>query len=174
MSSILNPAGLIEKLDLRPAMTVADFGCGSGYFVVEIAKAVGDKGRVYAVDVLPTALESVRSLAKMRGLMNIETRWANLEKTSTLDKDSCDFIFLSNILFQVENKYWAGIFEEINRVLKPTGQALIIDWKSDSHLGPPKNQRVPGEKIKDLAARHLKFIKNIDVGDDHWGLLFRK
>jgi len=174
MSSVLNPSEVLDKIEIRPGSVVADFGSGSGYFAIELAKRVGDKGKVYAIDVLPTALESVRSLAKMRGLFNIETRWANLEKTSTLDSESCDFILISNLFFQVPPENWFSIIREVNRVLKFDGQVLIIDWKIDSPLGPPKNQRVSEEKIKERINHSLKFIKKLDLSDSHWGLLFKK
>ena len=93
MSSVFNPGEILEKIGVEAGITAADFGCGSGYFVLELAKRTGNKGKVFAIDVVPQALESVRSLAKMRGLFNVETRWANLEKTSTLNEDSCDLLF---------------------------------------------------------------------------------
>ncbi len=162
------------QIEIKPGSVAADFGSGSGYFALELAKRVGDKGKVYAVDVLPTALESVRSLAKMRGFLNIETRWANLEKTSTLDVASCDFILVANIFFQVDPKLWPSIIREAAKVLKPQGQVLFIDWKKESPLGPPKDQRVAEEKIKSLASEQLKFVKKMEVGESHWGLLFSK
>ena len=162
------------QIEIKPGSVAADFGSGSGYFALELAKRVGDKGKVYAVDVLPTALESVRSLAKMRGFLNIETRWANLEKTSTLDVASCDFILVANIFFQVDPKLWPSIIREAAKVLKPQGQVLFIDWKKESPLGPPKDQRVAEEKIKSLASERLEFVKKMEVGESHWGLLFSK
>lgn len=174
MSSVLNPSEVLDKIEIKPASVAADFGSGSGYFAIELAKRVGDKGKVYAIDVLPTALESVRSLAKMRGLSNIETRWANLEKTSTLEPESCDFILIANLFFQVSPEHWFTIIREINRVLKLDGQVLIIDWKIDSPLGPPKNQRVSEEKIKERVNNCLKFIKKLDLSESHWGLIFQK
>jgi len=174
MPSILNPSEVMEQIEIKPSSTAADFGSGSGYFALELAKRVGEKGKVYAVDVLPTALESVRSLAKMRGFLNVETRWANLEKTSTLDSESCDFILISNLFFQVSPPHWPAIIREAVRVLRPEGQVLIIDWKKESPLGPPKDQRVSEEKVKSIATGPLKLIKKLDISESHWGLLFKK
>lgn len=171
---MLNPSEVIEKIEINPGAIIADFGCGSGYFALELAKKTGDKGKVFAIDVLPTALESVRSLAKMRGISNIETRWANLEKTSTLDNDSCDLVLIANILFQIEKTHWLKIINEIERILKPDGQVLFIDWKSDSPLGPPKEHRVSQEKFVQVVGKNLKFFRDFDLGDTHWGLIFKK
>ena len=174
MSSIFNPGEILDKIKVEPEMVTADFGCGSGYFVIELAKRVGERGRVFAIDVVPQALESVRSLAKMRGFFNIETRWANLEKTSTLEENSCDLIIVSNLFFQVDKKYWDAIIEEIYKVLKVEGRVLVIDWDSKSVLGPPKENRVGSDFIKDLFSEKFKAGKKMEISDTHWALIFTK
>jgi len=174
MSSIFNPGEILDKIEVGAGIVSADFGCGSGYFVMELAKRVGEKGKVFAIDVVPQALESVRSLAKMKGFFNIETRWANLEKTSTLENESCDLIIASNLFFQVDKKFWDNIIEEIYKVLKVGGRVLVIDWDSKSVLGPPKENRVGSDFIKDLFSEKFKVDKKIDISESHWGLIFTK
>ena len=41
---------ILEKLALKPGQFIADIGSGGGYFTYRFAKAVGEKGKVYAVD----------------------------------------------------------------------------------------------------------------------------
>jgi len=174
MSSIFNPGEILDKIGVEAGITAADFGCGSGHFVLELAKRVSEKGKVFAIDVVPQALESVRSLAKMRGFFNIETRWANLEKTSTLENDSCDLVILSNLFFQVDKKFWEGIIEEAHKVLKRGGRALVIDWDSKSVLGPPKDSRVGSDFIKDIFSGKFKAGKKFEAGETHWAIIFTK
>ena len=45
------PNRVIESLALTPGSRVADLGAGGGYFTWHLAAAVGESGRVYAVDV---------------------------------------------------------------------------------------------------------------------------
>ena len=174
MSSVFNPGEILEKIGVETGITAADFGCGSGYFVLELAKRTGNKGKVFAIDVVPQALESVRSLAKMRGLFNVETRWANLEKTSTLNEDSCDLVIASNLFFQVDKKFWENIIEEIYKVLKKGGRALVIHWDSKSVLGPPKDNRVGSDFIKDIFSDKFKAGKKFEAGETHWAIVFTK
>src|ERR1035437_5381428 len=42
---------ILEKLNLKPGMVVADIGSGSGVFSRPLAKAVAPNGRVIAVDI---------------------------------------------------------------------------------------------------------------------------
>jgi tRNA A58 N-methylase Trm61 len=60
-ASFVDPARIISQIDISLGATVADFGCGSGYFSFEFSKAVGPDGKVYALDILPQALEAVPS-----------------------------------------------------------------------------------------------------------------
>ena len=76
---LMNPDYIIENLNIKSGMTVADFGCGAGYFTIPIAKIVKNNGKVYAIDVLSSSLESVSSKAKLYGLLNIITIRANVE-----------------------------------------------------------------------------------------------
>jgi ubiquinone/menaquinone biosynthesis C-methylase UbiE len=110
----------------------------------------------------------------MRGISNIETRWANLEKTSTLDDESCDFVLIANILFQIEKKHWPKIINEIKRILKSDGQVLFVDWQVDSPLGPPKGQRVAQDKFIEIVGKNLQFFRDFNLGDTHWGIVFKK
>lgn len=170
---IFHPSEILNKIEIKPGSTVADFGCGSGYFTLELAKKVGPEGKVYALDILPTALESVRSLAKMYNLNNIETRWTNLEKTSTLEKESCDLVLISNLFFQIEKKFWPVLTKEVEKVLKKEGQVLIIDWSKESPLGPPKEQRVDPKEILKLM-KNFHSINEWSVSETHWAILLQK
>src|SRR5436189_6273350 len=55
------PSKLLEMLKFKPGEVVADIGAGSGYHTVRIAKLVGPKGKVYAVDIQPEMLKIVRA-----------------------------------------------------------------------------------------------------------------
>ena len=92
---ILADIGIFEE-----GSTVADFGCGAGYFAVPLAKMVREKGKVYAIDVLTSAIEIVSGKAKAEGLHNLKTIRANLEVvgSSKIEDSSVDSVLLANIL----------------------------------------------------------------------------
>ena len=58
-----DPQKNIKELGLTPGMHIADLGAGSGFYVLEAAKRVGDKGRVYAVDVQKDILQKIKNRA---------------------------------------------------------------------------------------------------------------
>lgn len=171
----LNPEETIKQLNITKGMYVADFGCGAGYFVIPVAKIVGEEGKTYALDILDSALESVRSRARIEGLFNIVTKRCNLETLmgSQIDNDSIDLVLLSNILFQSDNK--DGIIKEAIRILNKGGRLAIIDWLPGQFLGPSKELIVPIENVRKMAEDSgVKFNKNIQIDSYHWGMIFIK
>jgi predicted methyltransferase len=62
---------ITTRLGLRPGMTVADIGAGSGYDTLRLAKVVGPRGRVMAEDVTPAYLDGLRAAIAAAGLKNV-------------------------------------------------------------------------------------------------------
>lgn len=176
-AQFLNPNEIIEKVGLIEGMKVADFGCGNlGYFIIPAAKIVGKTGTAYAVDILKTVLESVRSRAKLEGLTNLETIWANLEDPTSIKipVESLDVVFLKNVLFQ--NKKHKEIISSAVKLLKKGGKLLIVDWKKIGiPFGPPVEIRIDKESIKTLATTlKLRLVEETEFGEYFWGLIYQK
>lgn len=157
-------------------MKVADFGAGSGYFTLLLGEKVGPSGQVVALDILESALDTIRSRAAAKGLKNIQTIRADLEVMggSGLADNSQDFILLANILFQSDKP--VEIIREAKRVLKPTGLVAVIDWKKGSMgLGPPEEARLDQETLKqNMKDEGFVFLNLLEVGNFHFGLMFEK
>jgi ubiquinone/menaquinone biosynthesis C-methylase UbiE len=125
-SSILPVAGFahpgknIAALGIEPGMMIADFGAGSGAYVLEIAKVLEKSGRVYAVDVQKDLLRRIHTEAKKRGIDQcVELIWGDLEAPggSKIADDMVDLVLISNLLFQVPDKL--ALLREARRILKP-------------------------------------------------------
>ncbi len=173
----MDPERIVVGFGLAEGMHVADFGSGAGYFTILVAKRVGDSGLVTAVDILNSALETLRAKAKVDGLGNIQTVRSNLEVfgSSGLASDSQDAVLLANILFQSSNK--PAIIAEARRVLKPGGALIVIDWKKGTGgFGPPEDLRTEEEEMKQLiqGSDGLQFQNQIDAGVFHYGQIFKK
>lgn len=171
MEGFLEPTEILNKLVLRKDMIAADFGCGSGGWVLPLAKKLED-GKVYAIDILEDPLSALKAKASLDKVLNIETVKSNIEKTSKLLTGTCDLILITNLLFEVEDKKF--VLEEAKRVLKKEGEILVVDWKKDVLLGP-KGREVSLDEIKKIAKElDLKPEKEFDAGLYHWALLFKK
>src|SRR3989344_173721 len=113
----MNPEVIVENFGLQPGMKVADFGSGAGYFTILMAKKVGEKGVVTALDIMESALETVRAKSSATGLKNLQTTRADLEVVggSALPDNSQNVVLLANILFLSPKK--EQIIQEASRVL---------------------------------------------------------
>src|SRR5262249_62370687 len=63
---------VVAAVKLKPGMAVADIGAGTGLFTRLFAAEVGDKGKVYAVDIAPKFIEHIEKTCKEAGLKNVK------------------------------------------------------------------------------------------------------
>lgn len=177
-TNFINPEAVIKELGIKSGMSVADFGCGTGYFSLPLARALGSEGVVYAIDVLESKLESVKSQARISGINNIVFQRANLENSggSKIRKESLDWVILVNMLFQNNNEGKKKIIEEAKRVLKKGGLILVIEWnESNFSFGPEKVLRISQPEMVKIAHEHgLGVIKEVKIGGFHYGVVLSK
>jgi ubiquinone/menaquinone biosynthesis C-methylase UbiE len=170
------PERNISFLGLMPGMQVADFGAGSGHYVLGAARAVGEHGLVYAIDVQKNLLTAVKNTAKQEKLKNIEVIWSDLEAPhgSTLRDGAVDALIISNLLFQVANK--EAVLNEAARVVKLRGRILLIDWsESFAGLGPHSGHVVSTRLARELLTKAgFGNLRPINVGPHHYGWLGEK
>ncbi|MEK7098186.1 MAG: methyltransferase domain-containing protein [Patescibacteria group bacterium] len=172
-AKFLNPQYVVDQIDLHNGMQVADFGCGTGDFVLAVATVVGSDGQVNAIDIQDSALSSVRSKSRINGNLNIRLIKANLEiyNSSGLDYGSQDAVLMTNILFQSNNK--REILREGFRVLRKEGLLIFVDWKKDANFGSARGWRLSREDATRLIEEEgFKFQKEIAAGAFHFGMIF--
>lgn len=169
----LDPDAIIAQLNVQAGSVAADFGCGPGYFSVPFAKAVGEDGKVYALDVLPQALETVINKAKSSGLTNIITNRVNLEKEngSKIEANYFDWVILKDMLFQNQKK--DIVVGEVRRVLKSGGKVIAVEWNQIvSGFGPELEIRISENDLKKLFLEQgFSIEKNINAGDFHYAFV---
>ncbi len=170
-AGFLNPKQVLDQIELKPSMIIADFGSGSGGWVIPLAKKL-KHGKIYALDILEEPLSALNAKLKMeKGSLPIETMKADIEKKTPLSVDRCDLILMTNLLFQVEDA--EAVFKEVDRVLRPDGKILVVDWKKEASQGP--EERIDIEKIKEIGEKFgLKTKKEFEPGKYHYALVLTK
>lgn len=171
-----DPEKNIRQFKLQEGNYVADLGAGSGFYSIETARIVGDRGRVYAVEVQKELVQSVKNKAISEHLHNVEVVWGDIEEIegTKLKEGSVDAVILSNIIFQIEDKQ--GLINETKRILKKNGRLLIIDW-TDSHggLGPENSAVFPMTEARSLFEQNgFVFEDKINAGAHHYGFTMNK
>jgi ubiquinone/menaquinone biosynthesis C-methylase UbiE len=171
-----DPQHNIEQFMLGEGAKVADFGAGSGHYTLWASQAVGDDGKVYAIEIQKDVLSRLSSLTKERGAVNVEVVLADLEanRGSMLKDASVDAGIVANILFQIEDK--ESFAKEVSRVIRPGGKILVVDWAdSFGHLGPHPEHVVSQSEAKSLFEKQgFSVEKAIYAGEHHFGIIMRK
>lgn len=174
---LLDASTILNKAQAGEGMRIADLGCGrTGHFVFPAARLVGKNGRVYAVDILKTALENIERRARQDNIRNIFAIWSDLEVfgAAKIESGSIDIALLINTLHQSHKR--AEILRETIRMTKKGGKLIIVEWKNIAlPFGPPPEERVKKESLMDGAQRlGLRLEEEFFVGHLHYGLLFIK
>ncbi len=166
----LSPLENLRKYGVKVGMTVADIGCGSGFFTLPTAEIVGHAGKVYALDI---SQEMLKHLKKKNPPKNVEIQICG-ENTLPLPDNIIDFVILVFLFHELEDHQ--RFLKEVNRILKPKGRVFCLDWKKqDEEKGPPKENRIEQGVAMDIFERNgFKVVEEIDFNPSHYLLIVEK
>lgn len=143
-----NPEAILADIGLRLGFTFMDIGCGDGFFAIPAARLVGERGRVYALDVDSEAVDRLRRRAKKEGLINLSLKVGPAEET-VLCEACADMVFFGINLHDFRDP--SKVLMNAKRMLKPTGRLIDLDWKKQPmEIGPPLGIRFSDRKTTNL------------------------
>ncbi|MSQ70122.1 MAG: methyltransferase domain-containing protein [Betaproteobacteria bacterium] len=155
------PDLVLAALDLKPGMTVADIGAGSGYYARRMAERLGAGGMVYAVDVQPEMVKILEGqLARMgRAGDSAGSRAATVKPvlgTTTdprLPPGSLDLALMVDVYHEFEFPH--EMLVAIMRALKPGGRLVFVEYRALDAKVPIKALHTMTEaQVKKEAAVH--------------------
>ncbi len=114
----------VQHLELQPGEVVLDLGSGGGLDALLAVRGVGPEGRVIGVDMTPEMIRAAGDNVERAGVSNVEFRLGRLEELPVEDA-SVDAVTSNCVINLVPDK--ARVFQEIARVLRPGGRAVISD-----------------------------------------------
>ncbi len=114
---------ILDEVGIKPGWSILDFGCGPGSYSIAAAELVGPGGTVYALDILPYALEEVLKRATRKGLTNIRTIQSDC--ATGLDDNSLDVVLLTDVFHDLKQP--DKVLAELHRTLKPEGLLAFND-----------------------------------------------
>src|SRR5215813_6536764 len=155
------PDAVIHALKLKEGQVVADIGAGSGYFTVRLARAVGQKGQVFAVDIDEGMLGYLRQRLAQEKIANVQVMQVPPHDPLLID-GSLDLAFICNTYHHLEDR--EVYLRKLRKALKPDGRLAIVDfYKRDGiPVGPPMSMRLGEETVeKELQEAGLKITEKL-------------
>jgi len=139
---------IVEQLDLRPGMAVADIGAGTGLFLTLFDRAVAPSGKVYAVDISPMFLSHLRERTERESLSRVAVVEGKA-RAPQVAAQAIDVAFVCDTYhhFEFPRTYSASLYEAI----RPGGALIVVDFK-----------RIPGES-RDWVLEHVRAGRDVFV-----------
>jgi precorrin-6B methylase 2 len=164
---------LLRELGLKPGMTVADIGAGTGYFARRMAPLVGSSGVVYATDVQPEMMQMLADGAKKAGLSNIKPVLGGLQSVNLPDA-SLDLAIMVDVYHELEFPF--EVIDSLVRALKPGGRIAYVEYRLEDPRVPIKTLHKMSEAQvrKEAAAHALVWERTAETLPWQHVVIFRK
>ena len=166
---------IVDAIGLEEGTVVADIGAGTGLLTIEMAKQVGQRGTVFAVDIVPAFLERIRERARTEGLGNIVVVRGE-ERATGLKPASLDLAFMCDTYHHIEypETYMRSLFQ----ALRQGAILVLVDMKRpEGRSSPAVLRHVRADKpavIAEVEQAGFVFESEIDLLRENYYLRFRR
>lgn len=168
-------AEILDALQLRAGMVVADVGAGTGLFTLPIAERVGPRGRACAVDIVPEFLELIRTRAAAAGLDNIDLVLGSA-RSAELAADTVDLVFVCDTYHHFE--YPQTMLASLRQALRCDGELVVVDFKRIPNVSSEwimEHVRAGEETvIQEILRAGFVLVAREDFLESNYFLRFRK
>ncbi len=168
------PSKLIEALELKPGMVVADIGAGTGYHAWRMAQLLAPTGRVYAVDIQPEMLALLATNVAARGVTNV----AGVLGTVTdpkLPAGALDLALYVDVYHECDHPY--EMIAATLRALKPGGRLVLVEFRAEDRWVPikPLHKMSEAQVKREMAVfPGLEFVASLPGSPWQHILVFRR
>lgn len=128
------PDLLVQELRVRPGMTVADIGAGSGYLSRRLAPLVAP-GKVFAVDLQPRMVALLDRLSEQPGMSNIRPVQGSTDDVN-LPADTVDLAIMVDVYHELE--FPLEVMRSVVGALKHGGRLVLVEYRAEDPNVPIK------------------------------------
>lgn len=166
---------IVQALDLKVGMHIADVGAGTGLFSKLFSPAVGGTGKVYAEDISDVFIRNIRRIATEEGLHNL-VGIVGTDRDAKLPANSMDRVFVCDTYHHFE--YPQTMLASIRKAMKADGQLVVIDFiKDPTQSSDWIMQHVRADKqtvIKEIEAAGFHLVREEPFLRSNYFLVFAK
>lgn len=167
---------MLDLLDLEAGTSLADVGCGEGFFTLPAAERVAPAS-VYAVDPDGTSLDEIDAWAAERGLENVTTFSGRPESFGSLLPERVDVVLVAGTFHAVSAP--TAFAEQVSRTLLPGGRFVVVEWRycppDEVAGGPPRQRRMtPPETRSAVSPAGFTAVRDVDLPPAHYALVLKR
>ena len=158
---------ILNAIQLKPGMAVADIGSGTGLYLRPLSRSVGEPGKVYAVDISAKFVKHLRDRAKEEKLGNVETVLCS-DRDVNLKPDSIDRAFICDVYHHFE--YPESSLKSVYRAMRAGGKLVLVDFHREPAVSPERKQwlrghiRAPLETFKqEIVEAGFQFEEQVSI-----------
>jgi predicted methyltransferase len=165
------PHAVIEKLAIVPGSRVADLGAGGGYFTWHLAKAVGPRGTIYAVDIEERAIQIILKEMVARRTPNVRPVLA--EPHDPRLPEPVDLVFSCDTYHHIQDR--VAYFRALTSSLRPGGRVAILDSHPRGFVSRLFSHRVgKGQVRREMEDAGYLLVDDYDLIDRQHFQIFAK
>ncbi len=155
------PETMLDTLKIAKGSTVADVGAGVGYTSLRLAKRVGPMGTVYATDLQPEMLQSLRANAREAGITNIKPILATVKDTK-LPEAAVDLIIMVDVYHECPEP--ETTLKGLRKALKPGGRLVLIEYRAEDPEVPikPEHKMTLAQARREVEPQGFAFIDSYE------------
>ncbi len=152
---------MLANLGIESGMTICDMGCGNGFYSLQLARIVGPRGRILAVDIQPEMLAMLRDRAERTGIENISPILGSLHDPR-LPERIADLILLVDVYHEFSHP--PQMLAAMRRALKPGGRLVLVEYRAEDPAVPikPLHKMSREQIMKELPANGFRLAKQFE------------
>lgn len=152
---------MLANLGLKPDQVICDMGCGNGFYALQIAKMMGDRGTVLGVDVQPEMLSLMRDRMEAEGVDNIIPILGSFHDPR-LPPGMIDLVLMVDVYHEFSHP--DTMLAAIRRSLKPDGQIVLVEYRAEDKSVPiqPLHKMSKKQINREMTANGFKLVSEFD------------
>jgi SAM-dependent methyltransferase len=167
------PELALPALKVKVGDAVADIGAGSGYYTRRLAKLVGEKGTVYAVDIQQEMLDLLTNKMAELNIHNVKPILGDITDPR-LPRNSVDLALLVDVYHEFDHPY--EMIRAICDSLKPAGRIAFIEFRGEDSKVPIKalHKMTETQVRKEMSVQPLEWVETSEVLPWQHIIIFKK